>query len=246
MGRIRTIKPEFPQSESIGRLSRDARLLFIQLWTICDDSGRARAASRMLASLLYPYDSDAAKLMDRWLKELEDQGCIRRYAVEGSSYLEVSKWLTHQKIDRPSQSRLPSFDESSRVLGERSVTDPDLGRDVDQEKDLLLAQSSDELHADIQPVGTLPCAGDKKSWPFYQAKLDQWKEAYPAIDVLGELRQVRQWLIDNPTRRKTFAGMPRFINGWLAKEQNGFHPGTHGSNGDSKMKFTPPEGWTCA
>jgi hypothetical protein len=64
MGRIRTIKPEFPQSESVGRLSRDARLLFIQLWTVCDDSGRARGSSRMLASLLYPYDTDVLGLID--------------------------------------------------------------------------------------------------------------------------------------------------------------------------------------
>ena len=49
MARIRTIKPEFPQSESMGRVSRDARLLFVQLWCICDDHGRTRAASRMLA-----------------------------------------------------------------------------------------------------------------------------------------------------------------------------------------------------
>jgi hypothetical protein len=60
MARIRTIKPEFPQSESMGRISRDARLLFVQLWCICDDHGRTRAASRMLASLLFPYDDDAA------------------------------------------------------------------------------------------------------------------------------------------------------------------------------------------
>ncbi|WP_050996281.1 MULTISPECIES: hypothetical protein [Bradyrhizobium] len=75
MARIRTIKPEFPQSETIGKLSREARLLFIQLWTLADDEGRARAASRMLASLLYPYDDDAPGLMDDWLAQLEHHGC---------------------------------------------------------------------------------------------------------------------------------------------------------------------------
>ena len=57
MPRIRTIKPEFPQSESVGRLSREARLLFLLLFTLVDDAGRSRAASRMLASVLYPYDA---------------------------------------------------------------------------------------------------------------------------------------------------------------------------------------------
>jgi hypothetical protein len=89
VGRIRTIKPEFPQSESVGRLSRDARLLFIQLWTLADDEGRCRAASRMLASLLYPYDDDASRLIDGWLDELEKNGQVRRYEVGGSRYLEI-------------------------------------------------------------------------------------------------------------------------------------------------------------
>jgi hypothetical protein len=128
VGRIRTIKPEFPQSESIGRLSRDARLLFIQLWTIVDDSGRARASSRMLASLLYPYDEDAAKLMDGWLDELSLGDAIRLYSAEGNSYLEICNWLKHQKIDHASISKLPEFVESSRILARdtRSLA-PDLG-----------------------------------------------------------------------------------------------------------------------
>lgn len=120
MPRIRSIKPEFPQSESIGRLSRDARLLFILLWTHVDDEGRARAASRMLASLLYPYDNDVPTLIDTWLDELEDEQCIRRYEHEGSHYLEVVNWRKHQKIDKPSASRLPSFDEGSPVPREAS------------------------------------------------------------------------------------------------------------------------------
>jgi hypothetical protein len=81
MGRIRTIKPEFPQSQSVGRLSRDARLLFILLWTIADDAGRARASSRMLASLLYPYDDDVPKLIEGWLQELEVLGPIIQRAI---------------------------------------------------------------------------------------------------------------------------------------------------------------------
>lgn len=120
MARIRTIKPEFPQSETVGNLSRDARLLFIQLWTICDDSGRTRAASRMLASLLYPYDDDAREKIPSWLEELDRAGCIRLYLVDGQHYLEIPKWLKHQKIDRPSASKFPAFDEGSRVFDEPS------------------------------------------------------------------------------------------------------------------------------
>lgn len=116
MPRIRTIKPEFPQSESMGRVSRDARLLFVQLWTLCDDSGRTRGNSRMLASLLFPYDNDAPNLIDGWLDELDRESCIVRYMAEGSTYIEICNWLNHQKIDKPSQSKIPAFTESSRIL----------------------------------------------------------------------------------------------------------------------------------
>lgn len=135
MARIRTIKPEFPQSETVGKLSREARLLFIQLWTICDDSGRTRAASRMLASLLYPYDDDARDQIPTWLGELDKAGCIRLYDVEGNRYLDIPKWLDHQKIDRPSASKFPAFDEGSRVFDEPSRTfAQDQGREGTKER----------------------------------------------------------------------------------------------------------------
>lgn len=107
MGRIRTIKPEFPQSESMGGVSRDARLCFILMWTLADDSGRLRASSRLLASLLFPYDEDAQGKISGWLQELADKSCIQLYEVDGAHYAQVNKWLSHQKIDRPSESKIP-------------------------------------------------------------------------------------------------------------------------------------------
>lgn len=126
MPRIRTIKPEFPQSESMGRVSRDARLLFVQMWTLADDSGRLRGNSRMLASLLFPYDNDAPDLISHWLDELEAEGCIVRYvAADGrnnhSHYVAICNWREHQKIDKPSESKLPSPDDGEILEHSRSL-----------------------------------------------------------------------------------------------------------------------------
>lgn len=120
MARIRTIKPEFPHSESMGRVSRDARLLFILLWTLADDSGRMRGSSRILASLLFPYDDDANEKIDGWLDELEAESSIVRYMVETHTYCEILNWQSHQKIDHPSKSKWPNFDQSSRDALEAS------------------------------------------------------------------------------------------------------------------------------
>jgi hypothetical protein len=87
----------------------------------------------MLASLLYPYDDDAAKRIDGWLQELEAEQCIVRYQVAGSSYLEVRNWLNHQKIDKPSKSKIPPFDEASRIVANpREASSGDLDLDLDQ------------------------------------------------------------------------------------------------------------------
>lgn len=107
MPRIRTIQPYFPRSTSMVHVSRDARLLFIQLWTVADDCGRARAAPAELAATLYPADADAPALLPDWLGELEREGCIERYTVEEVDYLRIARWRKHQRIDRPTPSRLP-------------------------------------------------------------------------------------------------------------------------------------------
>lgn len=122
MARIRTIKPEFAHSESMGRVSRDARLTFVLLWTIADDSGRLRGNSRMLASLLFPYDNDANISIDKWLGELQHENCIIQYINENNHYIQICNWLNHQRIDKPSPSKIPEFDESSRVIQESSRT----------------------------------------------------------------------------------------------------------------------------
>lgn len=140
MARIRTIKPEFPQSESMGRVSRDARLLFIMLWTLVDDHGRFRAAPLLLANLLFPYDLDAKDRIPEWLGELEREKCIRLYEVDGNAYLQIEKWAEHQKIDHPSKPRFPNPPEklvrprkSSRDNPKPSSRTKDQGEDQGKE-----------------------------------------------------------------------------------------------------------------
>jgi hypothetical protein len=108
MPRIRTIQPNFARSTSMSRVSRDARLLFIQLWTVVDDAGRARASPVELAAQLYAADDDAPAALPAWLDALEGEGCIERYTIDEVAYLRIVNWRRHQKIDRPTASRLPA------------------------------------------------------------------------------------------------------------------------------------------
>ena len=61
---------------------------------------------------------------------------------------------------------------------------------------------------------------DKSTFPVMSGDVEKWSRLYPAVDVLQELRKMAGWLDANPTRRKTRAGVARFITGWLAREQD--------------------------
>lgn len=57
----------------------------------------------------------------------------------------------------------------------------------------------------------------RKIWHLPQEKLAEYKKTYPELDIEAQLRKAAQWLIDNPAKRKTEKGMPRFLNGWLSR-----------------------------
>jgi len=226
MARIRTIKPEFPQSESMGRVGREARLCFILLWTLADDAGRLRGNSRMLASLLYPYDDDAKELMDGWLAELSTEGCIQRYEVDKTNYVQITAWLNHQKIDKPSQSKLPALPEVSRKVSkprEKSFTPAEKevaegkGREGNGEDGG--EPSCAEPPSDSTPAAVIPLV-DGTEYPIDQKQVDDWQESFPAVDVLQELREMHAWSNANKEKRKTARGVGAFVVRWLGKEQD--------------------------
>jgi hypothetical protein len=60
----------------------------------------------------------------------------------------------------------------------------------------------------------------KEDWQPEQADIIQWSRAYPAVNVDQELMAMESWLDANPTKRKTKAGIKRFVNSWLSRAQN--------------------------
>ena len=79
---------------------------------------------------------------------------------------------------------------------------------------------------------------DKSFFPVYQSDIDSWAALYPAVDILQELRKMAGWCDANPVKRKTKAGIKRFINSWLAREQDKGHGATPPPKADpSKFDF---------
>lgn len=62
---------------------------------------------------------------------------------------------------------------------------------------------------------------DGSSYEVVPDKVAMWQRAYPRLDVESELYQMVAWCDSNPTKRKTRAGIEKFINGWLNRSQKG-------------------------
>lgn len=107
MPRIRSLKPEIWSSQSIGRLSRDARLMLIGIITQADDHGRFVAHESALAAAVFPYDSDRLRVVRRTLPELEKEGIVAFGITPEGLFGVLTGWSRHQHVDRPRESRMP-------------------------------------------------------------------------------------------------------------------------------------------
>ncbi len=91
-------------------------------------------------------------------------------------------------------------------------------------------------------AGTFPVVGDQKGdEPVYQDELDRWKVTFPAVDVLQELREFKNWILADLTRRKTRRGLRRAIHRWLSTEQDKASA-RGGKNGFNRSRQSVAEG----
>ena len=163
MARIRTIKPEFCTSEQVVECSPTARLLFVLMWTHCDDQGVHPDSARQLKMRCFPADDFTTADMEGFVNELVNVGLLGRFEAEGQRFLYVTGWKRHQKIDKPTR-KYPAppanFDDASaqpsapldepstttrRALDEPSPPDTDTeGKGRDTESPLQSPRSIDE------------------------------------------------------------------------------------------------------
>lgn len=99
--RIRTIRPEFYQSESVGSMTWKARLVFINLWSYVEDNGVNLDNPRLFRGQCMPYDDSVLDDIEDAFAELEQCGSIIRYERDGKRLLFIPGFEKWQNIQRP-------------------------------------------------------------------------------------------------------------------------------------------------
>lgn len=134
--------------------------------------------------------------------------------AESSTYSEAGKkgakarWQGHKKDSLDSQAK-PGHKKDG-------LDGKDKEEDKEKEEDItpLLSPQGEKATAISLPL----VSGDW--YPVYETDMAHWKELYPSVDIMQELRKMLGWLEANPDRRKTPKGIKRFVASWLAKEQS--------------------------
>ena len=85
------------------------------------------------------------------------------------------------------------------------------------------ADDAKEKEKEKEKEKVLPLV-DGSDFPIAQKTVDELSGLYPAVDIDQQLRNMRGWLLANPKNRKTKAGIMRFVNSWLSREQNQARP----------------------
>lgn len=134
--------------------------------------------------------------------------------------------------------------QKKQMLFLESKKSQDKDKDKDKEDIAPLLSPQGEV-AQAQPAEiSLPLISGAL-YPIYPADVDHWKQLYPSVDILKELRKMLGWLEANPTRQKTAKGIKRFVSAWLAKEQDKAPPKKSSSYDIDELeemsKFNLPE-----
>lgn len=216
----RVIREGILTSERVNALSPNAELFYRRLMSVVDDFGRFSANPTLLRASCYPLKLDSVKedSISKHLAECVGARLIVLYTVEGKAYLELQDF--RQQV-RAKVSKFPA--PAEHVQGDcyadaaHPITDAHLDGDGDADGDEGGSGAEPEP---AQPPAILIPLSDKTEFPITQAQVEEFSDLYPAVNVLQELRAMRGWAIANPTKRKTRTGVLRFVNSWLAKEQD--------------------------
>jgi hypothetical protein len=106
MARIRTIKPEFWQDEDLAEISEPAMLLAAGLLNHADDEGYFKANIGLVKAAVFPLREPSVNIHGM-LTELSNIGYIElTEGVDGKQYGRIKGFTKHQKINRPSESKI--------------------------------------------------------------------------------------------------------------------------------------------
>ena len=175
MARKRMIDPSIWINEDFGTLTNLAKLVYIGLFSMADDEGRGKASPAYIKAVLFPYNDDL-RIADiiKTLSEISSTMSVIFYSCDENMYYTLTSWKTWQKIDKPSKSKIPKFDEttmerlsfvecSSNTLRTLSLNRIEKNKNTKEKKEKrnIKEKSQNEKFGEFENIIKSNCADDE-------------------------------------------------------------------------------------
>lgn len=187
----------------------------------------------MIATVTHHQVGTVEKAMELFMKmgliEILDNGAIYMLDIQnfiGQSSSEADRKRKYRNRIDAEKSTLLDGDTVTNVqtnVGQMSDKNPPEIRDKSIEiKNNIntFARSSggqtSEPDADVEAL----ILNDGSEWRPTEALFAEYVRLYPNVDVKQQFNEMRAWCISNRPKRKTRKGITRFVNSWLAREQD--------------------------
>ena len=207
MSRIRSVHPGLWTDERFVSVGPLARLFFMGIWNECDDAGSFEWSPLKLKMRLLPADNvDAAEM----LEELAGAGMVLAYEIDGRKLGAVRNFTLYQRPKKPN-SIYPQTPEVRNFCGLKGGAVPNQlptgGEIPPQMEDGGGKREEEEREEVTAPGGASPFAFEGRVIRLKRRDFDNWRKAYPDIDLPASLQSRDDWLAmeaDDATRKKWF------------------------------------------
>lgn len=200
--RARSIKPGFYKNEELAECSFSARLLFPGLWMIADREGRLEYRPKRIKAEIFPYDNID---IEPFLEELERNGLIKIYTVDGNSYIYIPKFLEHQ---RPHQNEQESVFPAYQGQSEQEQVSPLDVNCCDQGDKDLLPKKQALRPSSLNPSSLNPEVREYSSLrsEYLSTPLEADADGVVKVEPQGEEEQARENQDDTPEQQPRLTG----------------------------------------
>lgn len=195
-------------SDAFLDMPMSARCLYFTLGMLADDDGFVGGAKSIMRQCGASQDDMMLLLQKRFVLGFD------------SGVIVIKHWRMNNYLQKDRYKPTNYEEEFNRLSIENNGAYTECIQNVYTGKDSIGKYSIDntissEQNVHSQVVITLPLKSGSKD--ITEEDVDKYKNLYPKVDVLQELKNMYGWLDSNPSKRKTKQGINRFINGWLQR-----------------------------